>query len=821
MTKDLNDMITSLRLEGSSEGIVKRFVEHIKYQRGKDQFSATPQDCFQAFATVIRDIMLDRWLVTQPEEYAKNSKRVYYLSMEYLIGRSLGNAILNLDLGLQSLEALKKLGFEMSMLEELEWDAGLGNGGLGRLAACFLDSMANLRIPAYGYGIRYEYGIFFQHIKNGEQTETPDNWLRYGSVWEIPRPERLFPVHFGGRIVNTVNDQGGGQPSWVPAESVMAMAYDYLVPGYQNGYVNTLRLWSAKSTRDFNLQYFNEGDYVQAVADKNSSEMISKVLYPNDNNMAGKELRLKQEYFFVSATLQDVLRRFAKKHKDWSAFSGQAAIQMNDTHPAIAVAELMRLLVDEKHLNWEVAWEITKATLAYTNHTILPEALEKWPVQVLERVLPRHLQIIYEINHRFLYEIRLTRKADDPTLRRLSIVEEEPVKSVRMAHLAIVGSHSINGVSALHTQILKDKVFKDFYQYCPEMFNNKTNGITPRRWLMLANPLLADLLDDTIGTAWRQDSRKLSKLNALLDDSTFLDELEKVKHQNKLDFAAYHQDVFQHKLDPDSIFDFQAKRFHEYKRQLLNALHIIHLVLRIKDGETAGLVPHSFFFAGKAAPGYYMAKLVIRLICAIGAYIDRDRDLSKYLKVVFLHNYRVTLAERIMPAAEVSQQISTAGTEASGTGNMKFAINGALTVGTLDGANIEIRDAVGPDNFFLFGMTAEQVKQLKQTGYHPYGIAHGDPTIKRIIDFIGSGELDAFHPGLFQPILNSLLYQGDEYCVIADLADYTRVMEAVNDAYPQRRQWNRMSAANIANMGLFSSDVTIEAYAREIWGVIK
>ena len=821
MTKDLNDMITSLRLEGSSEGIVKRFVEHIKYQRGKDQFSATPQDCFQAFATVIRDIMLDRWLVTQPEEYAKNSKRVYYLSMEYLIGRSLGNAILNLDLGLQSLEALKKLGFEMSMLEELEWDAGLGNGGLGRLAACFLDSMANLRIPAYGYGIRYEYGIFFQHIKNGEQTETPDNWLRYGSVWEIPRPERLFPVHFGGRIVNTVNDQGGGQPSWVPAESVMAMAYDYLVPGYQNGYVNTLRLWSAKSTRDFNLQYFNEGDYVQAVADKNSSEMISKVLYPNDNNMAGKELRLKQEYFFVSATLQDVLRRFAKKHKEWSAFPGQAAIQMNDTHPAIAVAELMRLLVDEKHLNWEVAWEITKATLAYTNHTILPEALEKWPVQVLERVLPRHLQIIYEINHRFLYEIRLTRKADDPTLRRLSIVEEEPVKSVRMAHLAIVGSHSINGVSALHTQILKDKVFKDFYQYYPEMFNNKTNGITPRRWLMLANPLLADLLDDTIGTAWRQDSRKLSKLNALLDDSTFLDELEKVKHQNKLDFAAYHQDVFQHKLDPDSIFDFQAKRFHEYKRQLLNALHIIHLVLRIKDGETAGLVPHSFFFAGKAAPGYYMAKLVIRLICAIGAYIDRDRDLSKYLKVVFLHNYRVTLAERIMPAAEVSQQISTAGTEASGTGNMKFAINGALTVGTLDGANIEIRDAVGPDNFFLFGMTAEQVKQLKQTGYHPYGIAHGDPTIKRIIDFIGSGELDAFHPGLFQPILNSLLYQGDEYCVIADLADYTRVMEAVNDAYPQRRQWNRMSAANIANMGLFSSDVTIEAYAREIWGVIK
>jgi len=741
--------------------------------------------------------------------------------MEYLIGRSLGNAILNLDLERQSLEALKKLGFEMSMLEELEWDAGLGNGGLGRLAACFLDSLANLKIPAYGYGIRYEYGIFFQHIKNGEQTETPDNWLRYGSVWEIPRPERLFPVHFGGRIVDTVNDQGGNHPSWVPSESVMAMAYDYLVPGYHNGYVNTLRLWSAKSTRDFNLQYFNEGDYVQAVADKNSSEMISKVLYPNDNNMAGKELRLRQEYFFVSATLQDVLRRFAKKHKDWSDFPAQAAIQMNDTHPAIAVAELMRLLVDEKRLNWEVAWEITKATLAYTNHTILPEALEKWPVQLLDRVLPRHLQIIYEINHRFLYELRLTRKADDPTLRRMSIIEEEPVKSVRMAHLAIAGSHSLNGVSALHTEILKDKVFNDFYKYFPDMFNNKTNGITPRRWLMLANPNLAELLDDSIGEAWRQDSRNLIKINGLLKDNAFLDDLNRVKRRNKEEFAAYHQDIFQHHLDPDSIFDFQAKRLHEYKRQLLNALHIIHLIHRIKDGDTAGLVPHSFFFAGKAAPGYYMAKLVIRLICAIGAYIDRDKDLSKYLKVVFLHNYRVTLAERIMPAAEVSQQISTAGTEASGTGNMKFAINGALTVGTLDGANIEIRDAVGHANFFLFGMTAGQVKHLMQTGYHPYGIAHGDPTIKRIMEFIGSGELDSFHPGLFQPILNSLLYQGDEYCVIADLADYIRVMEAVNAAYPDRRKWNRMSAANIANMGVFSSDVTIESYAKEIWGVIK
>ena len=820
MTKDLARMIDTLRLEGSTEEIVQRFVGYLKYERGKDEFSATPLDCFLSFATVVRDYLLDRWLITQPEEYAKDSKRVYYLSMEYLIGRSLGNAILNLDIGRQSIEALKRMGFEMDMLEELEWDAGLGNGGLGRLAACFLDSLATLRIPAFGYGIRYEYGIFFQHIKNGEQTETPDNWLRYGSVWEIPRPERLFPVHFGGKVMPVVDEHGESHVSWVPSESVMAMAYDYLVPGYKNGYVNTLRLWSAKSTRDFNLQYFNEGDYVQAVADKNSSEMISKVLYPNDNNMAGKELRLKQEYFFVSATLQDLLRRFAKKHKDWHSLPQHAAIQMNDTHPAIAVAELMRLLVDEKKLNWEVAWETTRSTLAYTNHTILPEALEKWPVQLMEKVLPRHLQIIYEINHRFLYELRLTSKADDPTLRRVSIIEEEPVKAVRMAHLAIVGSHSLNGVSALHTQILKDKVFNDFHHLYPEMFNNKTNGITPRRWLMLANPRLSELLDSSIGTAWRDDSRELSRLNDLLGDPVFLDALADVKRKNKAEFAEWHLDVFNQKLDPESIFDFQAKRLHEYKRQLLNALHIIHLIHRIRDGETADLVPHSFFFAGKAAPGYYMAKLIIRLICAIGAYIDKDRELSKYLKVGFLHNYRVTLAERIMPAAEVSQQISTAGTEASGTGNMKFAINGALTVGTLDGANIEIRDAVGHNNFLLFGMTAEEVKVLKQNGYHPYGLAHQDLRIKRILDFIGSGELDSTHPGLFQPILNSLLYQGDEYCVIKDLPDYIRVMDEVNRLYPQRRIWSRMSGANIANMGAFSSDETIKAYAKEIWGVV-
>lgn len=820
MNKELTDMIASRHVGGKANEIVERFVQRLKYDHGKDQYSATPLDCYISFATVVRDILLDQWLQTQPDEYHADSKRVYYLSMEYLIGRSLGNAILNLDIARESVKALTHMGFDLRMIEDLEWDAGLGNGGLGRLAACFLDSMASLKIPAYGYGIRYEYGIFFQHIENGRQIETPDNWLRYGSVWEIPHPEHLFPVHFGGTVRNVVDSHGNHTMEWVPAESVMAMAYDYLIPGYKNGYVNTLRLWSAKSTRDFNLEYFNEGDYVQSVAAKTNSEIISKVLYPNDNKMSGKELRLKQEYFFVCATLQDILRRFGKRVRDLSELPDKAAIQLNDTHPAIAVAELMRILVDIRKLNWENAWEITQHTLAYTNHTILPEALEKWSVDLFERVLPRHLQIIYEINHRFLYDIRLTGKGDDYTLRKLSIIEEEPVKAVRMAHLAFVGAHSLNGVSALHTEILKDKVFSEFHRFFPEKFNNKTNGITPRRWLFLANPDLSALICEVIGKAWMSDLKQLSKLNAHLDDTALLDKLHAVKHANKQEFGRYYHEIRHGKLNPEHIFDFQAKRIHEYKRQLLNALHVIHLINRIHAGDTAGLHPHTFFFAGKAAPGYYMAKLIIRFICAISDYVIRDKKLSEYLQVVFLPNYRVTLAERIMPAAEISQQISTAGTEASGTGNMKFALNGALTVGTLDGANIEIREAVGADNFWLFGMQAHEVQELKRGGYHPYGLMHSNDVLREIFEFIGSDALSPMQPGLFNPITHQLLYQGDEYCIIADLPDYIRVMENVNAAYPDKHRWNRMSLANIANMGSFSSDETIRQYARDIWGVL-
>lgn len=817
MKKNFSATLSALHLEGSSEQIVMGFMRHLKFDLGKDQFSASPMDCYLSFAAAIKDMLLDRWLVTQPEEYAAGRKRVYYLSLEYLIGRSLNNAILNLDIRKQSLKALEEMGYDLSMLSELEWDAGLGNGGLGRLAACFLDSLSTLKIPAYGYGIRYEYGIFFQHIKNGEQLESPDNWLRYGSIWEIPHPERLYPVHFGGMVKEHTSERGEKHLQWIPQEDVMAMAYDHLIPGFQNGYVNTLRLWSAKSSRDFNLNYFNEGDYVQAVAEKNHSEMISKVLYPNDSKMQGKELRLKQEYFFVSATIQDIMRRFGKKYDDYRMLPEKIAIQMNDTHPAIAVAEMMRILVDEKKLPWDTAWEITQGCMAYTNHTILPEALEKWQLLLFAEVLPRHMQIIYELNARFLNALRINSTVSEAEIAKLSLIEEEPVKSVRMANLAILGAHSVNGVSALHTEILKHEVFKDFYQLYPQRFNNRTNGITPRRWLMLCNPRLSDLLTDAIGPAWKTDLTKLSKLNKLEKDSALLSDLGDIKRQNKEEFCKHLADGLHKSLNPESIFDFQVKRFHEYKRQLLNALGIIHLINEIRKGATP--YPRTCFFAGKAAPGYYTAKLIIRFICALGDYIGKDKALSKYLAVVFLPNYRVSLAERIMPAAEISEQISTAGTEASGTGNMKFALNGALTLGTLDGANIEIRDAVGKDNFFLFGMTAQEVQSLKAAGYHPYALAQENEDIGEIIKFMESDELCPLSPGWFRPLVDLLLHQGDNYCLIADLPDYLKVRNETGSVYQKPEIWNRMSLKNIANMGAFSSDETIKGYAKEIWGV--
>lgn len=818
MKRALADRIAGEHLQGDPAEIVSRFIHRLKYIQGKDQYSATPFDAYQSFAGAIRDILLDRWLGTQPKEYAYHHKRVYYLSLEYLIGRSLGNAILNLDLEQASIKALEEMGYSMEMIRELEWDAGLGNGGLGRLAACFLDSMSTLKIPAYGYGIRYEYGIFFQHIRNGEQQETPDNWLRYGSIWEIPHPEHLIPVGFGGVVHEQYNSELKKIWRWQPAEEVMAMAYDHLIPGFRNDYINTLRLWSAKSSRDFNLNFFNEGDYVQAVAAKNYSEIISKVLYPNDNNMQGKELRLKQEYFFVAATIADIIRRFTKKDTDLTKLPEQVAIQLNDTHPAIAIAELMRVLIDERSVPWDRAWEITQGVMAYTNHTILPEALEKWQVELFERLLPRHLQLIYEINEHFLTTV-LSEETPLATVQKLSIVEEEPVKAIRMANLAIIGSHSVNGVSKLHTEILKHEIFPEFDEIMPGKFNNKTNGITPRRWLMLANPRLTGLICKALGDGWMDDVSQLKELKIFGRDSSFLNEVNQVKQLNKRDFAEFLKNNTKIRINPESIFDFQAKRVHEYKRQLLNALHIIHLGLRIKNGDAAEILPHTFFFSGKAAPGYYLAKLIIRFINAIAVWCAEDKDISALLQVVYLPNYRVTLAERIMPASEVSQQISTAGTEASGTGNMKFALNGALTVGTLDGANIEMLEAVGQDNFFLFGMTAKEVGELAQAGYHPYQLMNSDARLREVFEFIRTDKLCPLTPGLFDPIMRSLLYEGDRYFLIADLPDYMRVMQELDQSYRAPLNWARKSVANIAGMAGFSSDETIKKYATDIWGI--
>lgn len=811
------EKISRTEIKDSAEDIVSRFIYHLKYSQGKDQFSASPMDCYLSFAAAVKDILLDRWLKTQPKEYATQRKRVYYLSLEYLIGRSLGNAILNLDLNKQSAKALEEMGFDLSLLSELEWDAGLGNGGLGRLAACFLDSLATLQIPAFGYGIRYEYGIFFQHIKNGEQIETPDNWLRYGSIWETAHPERLFPVQFGGYAKEVMDADGHKHSQWIPGETVMAMAYDYLIPGFQNNYVNTLRLWSAKSSRDFDLSYFNEGDYVQAVADKNHGEMISKVLYPKDNKMQGKELRLKQEYFFVCATLQDILRRFFKKDNDLRNLPQKAAIQMNDTHPAIAVAEMMRLMVDEKNLAWEKAWEITQACLAYTNHTIMPEALEKWQLSLFEQVLPRHLQIIYEINHRFLSSLRLESHQNEDFLRKVSIIEEEPVKSVRMANLAILGSHSVNGVSQLHSDLLKTHVFKEFYGLYPQRFNNKTNGITPRRWLLLCNPRLTDLITKAIGPAWQNDLLLLDKLISYQHDTTFLEDLAEVKQQNKLDFCSYIAATHKRKLNPDSIFDFQAKRIHEYKRQLLNALGVIHLILKLRRGEE--VYPQSFFFAGKAAPGYYAAKLIIRFINALGAYIEHDKQLSEKLAVIFLPNYRVTLAERIMPAAEISKQISTAGTEASGTGNMKFALNGALTLGTLDGANVEMAEEIGQENMFIFGLSAEEVVKVKASGYNPHYYYEKDPELKRVVDSLVDGSFDNGSKDEFRAIWKALMEEGDTYLHLADFRSFVDTSARVDELYRQRDEWVKKAILNVARMGKFSSDRAIKEYARDIWKI--
>jgi len=808
------------QLENVSE-VKKTFSRHLHFTLVKDRNVATTRDYYHTLAHTVKDHLVGRWIRTQQYYYEKDPKRIYYLSLEFYMGRTLTNTMVNLGLQNACDEALYQLGLDIEELEDVEQDAGLGNGGLGRLAACFLDSMATLGLAAYGYGIRYDYGIFTQTIQDGWQAEEPDDWLRYGNPWETARPEYTIPVNFYGRVEHT-----GEGARWVDTQVVLAMPYDNPVPGYGNNCVNTLRLWSAKAPASFNLQFFNSGDYVQAVCDRNIAENISRVLYPNDNCFEGRELRLKQEYFLVAATLQDVVRRFkASKfgsrdaiRTSFDAFPVKVAIQLNDTHPSLAIPELMRILVDIEKIPWDKAWKVVVESCAYTNHTVLPEALERWPVQLMENLLPRHLQIIYEINAKFLQEVSKKYPGDHGRLARMSLVEEGGEKRINMAHLCIVGSHAINGVAAIHSEILKRSTFHDFYEMWPQKFQNKTNGITPRRWLRLCNPNLADVITEKIGDSWLTQLEQLRKLEQFVDDKALRLKLMKVKQENKMKLAAYIEKEYKVVVDPTSMFDMQVKRIHEYKRQLMNILHIITIYNRLKKNPNMPFTPRTIMIGGKAAPGYHTAKLIIKLFNNVAKTVNNDPVIGKRLKCVFLQNYRVTLAEKIIPAADLSEQISTAGTEASGTGNMKFQMNGSLTIGTLDGANVEMAEEMGNDNIFIFGMTVDQVEALWKKGYNPRDYYDKNPELKQCIDAIASGFFSPEDPGLFRDLANSLIHN-DKYMLCADYESYIACQERVSKTYADQEAWSKMSLMNIASSGKFSSDRTISQYAREIWGV--
>jgi starch phosphorylase len=792
-------------------------VERVTYMVGKNPAKATGRDWLNAAAYVARDHMVDNWMKTTRHYYHNDVKRVYYFSLEFLMGRSLMNSLLNLDLDEATRNALKDIGVQLEDIRDLEYDAGLGNGGLGRLAACFLDSMATLNLPGFGYGIRYEYGMFMQTIEGGRQVEHPDNWLRYGNPWEFPRPEVLYPVSFNGRVVEYADEHGIKCHCWEDCDDVMAMAFDTPIPGYDTTTVNKIRLWSAKSSRDFDLEHFNAGNYVKAVEDKNATENISKVLYPNDTTSMGKELRLKQQYFFVCASLQDVLHRHEIQKKSLDTLPEKVAIQLNDTHPSIAIPELMRVLMDLHHMDWKKAWDITVRTFSYTNHTLMPEALETWPVAMFEIILPRHMQIIYEINQQFLNKIRHQYPGDNDILRRMSIIDEEGGRRIRMAHLAIVGSHKVNGVAQIHTDLMKQTIFADFHRFYPEKFVNMTNGITPRRWLNQANPALAKIISAHIGCNWIKDLKQLQQLALLAEDEEFCAEFVIAKRHNKMRLADFLQKNYKIKVNVDSLFDVQIKRMHEYKRQLLNLLHVVTLYNRIRHHPDADYVPRTVIFGGKSAPGYMMAKLIIKLINDVADIVNHDPLVKDRLKVVFVPNYNVSSAEIIIPAADLSEQISTAGTEASGTGNMKLSLNGALTIGTLDGANVEIRDEVGDDNIFIFGLTTDEVAALRAAGYNPRDYYRSNQELREVLDMIGSGFFSLEEPNRFKPIVDSLLEQGDHYLLMADYASYIACQKRVEDAYRNQKEWVKKAILNVANMGKFSSDRTILQYAEKIW----
>lgn len=800
------------------DSIKHSLANRLEYAVGKDLYTATIRDWFNTATYVVRDRLIERWMETMRTYYREDAKRVYYLSMEFLIGRTLSNSLLNMGIYDDLAQAFNDIGISFDEIKEIEPDAALGNGGLGRLAACFLDSMATLGIPGYGYGIRYEYGMFNQHIIHGHQIEHPDNWLRYGNPWEFPRAEVLYPVKFNGRVIEYNDEKGILRHHWVDTDEIMAMAYDTPIPGYHTNTANNMRLWSAKASRDFELKYFNEGNYIKAVEAKTQTENISKVLYPDDTTYMGKELRLKQQYFFVCATLQDILYRFSKQHKDLNTLPDKVAIQLNDTHPSIAIPELMRILIDVHHLQWDQAWDICTRTFAYTNHTLMPEALETWPVHLFEKMLPRHLKIIYNINHLFLKEVMHYFPGNTDMLRRMSIIDENGEKRIRMAHLAIIGSHKVNGVAKLHTELMKDTIFADFNRIYPDRIVNKTNGITPRRWLHHCNPLLTNLISSRIGNHWVTHLDEMKNIISFAEDSSFRDEFIQIKRTNKQRLAKLINKHLEIDINIDSLFDVQIKRIHEYKRQLLNVLHVVTLYNRIRANTARDVVPRTIVFAGKAAPGYAMAKLIIKLINDVADVVNNDPAIGPLLKIAFIPNYDVSTAGDIIPAAELSEQISTAGTEASGTGNMKLALNGALTIGTLDGANVEILEEVGEENIFIFGHTIGEVTRLRQQGYNPRDYYHANPELKQTLDMIGSGFFSPQNTRLYQPIIHSLIEGGDHYQLLADYQAYVACQDKVSVLYKNAHEWTRKAIINVACMGKFSSDRTISEYAEEIWG---
>ena len=782
------------------------------YTVGKDASAARPEDWLHAAAYAVRDRLVNRWMRTTHAQYDQDAKRVYYMSMEFLMGRAFDNAMLALELRDTLKQALKELGADIDVLASLEPDAALGNGGLGRLAACFLDSMATLGIAGYGYGIRYDYGMFRQTIVDGQQVEAPDYWLTQGNPWEFARPEVVYRVQFGGHVV-----QDGQQRRWVDSHDVRAMAYDTIVPGYGTEATNTLRLWRALATEEIDLGAFNRGNYFQAVESKNHSENVSRVLYPDDSTPSGRELRLHQEYFFCSASVQDLLRRYLKTHDGFDQLPQKVSIHLNDTHPVLAIPEFMRLLLDEHQLPWAEAWRLCQEVFSYTNHTLMHEALETWPVEMMGRVLPRHLQIIYDINSQFLAELAKAPTQDVELLRRLSLIDESGERRVRMAYLAVVASHSVNGVSALHSELMQQSIFADFAALWPARFNNKTNGITPRRWLAQANPALSGLIDSRLGRDWRRHLNTLSKLRPLADEAAFADAFRAAKRANKQRLADWIQDNMGLQVPVDALFDVQIKRIHEYKRQLLNLLHVVTRYLRILEQPDAVETPRVVIFSGKAASAYHTAKLIIRLINDVATTINTDPRVGDRLKVVFIPNYSVSLAEIIIPAADLSEQISTAGTEASGTGNMKLALNGALTIGTLDGANVEIRDQVGADNIFIFGHTTPEVQAMRTAGYQPRTLVDAQPELARVLEAIRDGRFNPAEPARYQSVYDMLVNWGDHYLLLADYASYIETQERVDQAYRQTDVWTRKAILNVAAMGYFSSDRTIAEYAQTIW----